>query len=404
MLISGLDPNDLYQAGWGIILTDQEKPAVREALRPLLNRRKKENPNLYRELQYRASEFAPQFLARHGAGPGPVDPQRMPFYLLLVGSPESIPFEFQYQLNVQHAVGRLHFDRAEDYARYAENVLAFENESKPHSSKVASFVSVTHDDDQTMGLVSERLIRPLVKDLSKRFSDWLIDTRTDDQASKSALLRLLSHDASRLLFVSAHGYVLPPSHERQQDYQGALVCQDWPGPTSDVHEQHVLSAADISSEVQLAGSVVFLLSSNSAGTQQIDELPRAARSVSTPLAHPPQPFVSRLARRLLSHSNGALAVLGHVDQVHFTLTDGGDEAMEYRTFHHIIGSLLQGHSVGWSMRPMVDRYAVLATELSALLQNRQTGQEVPEDLIGHLWRGQREARNYIILGDPAVHL
>ena len=49
--------------------------------------------------------------------PRVVDPRKVPYYLLLLGSPGQVPFDVQYQLGVSYAVGRLDLEDPEPMLR-----------------------------------------------------------------------------------------------------------------------------------------------------------------------------------------------------------------------------------------------------------------------------------------------
>jgi hypothetical protein len=150
--VHGVDVRDIAQAGWAVVFAEEADPAVRDALQPVLQQRRQLAGARYRELAgttgYRAGETKQAFLRRLGIGSSPVDPDALPYYLLLVGPPDEIPFEVQYQLGVQYAVGRLAFDDVDAYRRYAANVVTAESAARaPRSTRLVLF-GPRHEGDE----------------------------------------------------------------------------------------------------------------------------------------------------------------------------------------------------------------------------------------------------------------
>jgi hypothetical protein len=401
----GVDARDLGQTGWGVIFASSVTAADREALAPLLTLRRMQASRIqetrYREIEYRRGESKSALLARHGAAPGPAEPDRLPYYLLLVGNPEEIPFEFQYQLDVQYAVGRLHFDTPDEYSRYARTVVDVEG-GKVRRPAAATFFGPRHHGDLPTALSSDHLAAPLATEFAASLADWSIRAALAEKATKRDLEAILAADDSpALLFTAGHGLCFYPGDDRQRLLQGSLICQDWPGPGQPLEEGHFFGADDLEGSAQVAGMIAFHFSCFGAGTPRNDGFPEplhGRRRIA------PQAFLSRLSRRLLTHaSGGAQAVVGHVDRAwswSFTGLTGAKPSLR-PVFANTLKRLANGYPIGFAMEYFNGCYAELASDLDDEIKRSPNGRDAR---IAELWTSRNDARNYAVLGDPAVRL
>lgn len=410
----GVDPKNLWETGWGVIFAHNADPAVKEALRPLLERRQRQagraQEHRYREFTgdrgYRPGESKQQFLGRQGAGPGPANPDVVPYYLLIVGDPKAISYSFQYQMDVQYAVGRLHFDRVEDYANYARSVVDAES-GGVQLPRRASFFATRHPGDRATELSSAELAAPLVNQLAaETVGRWDVDGVLGEGATKERLDALLGGgDTPGLLFTATHGVGFPKGHPQQLRHQGGFLCQDWPGHrawTDALSDKlHYYSADDVRLDAGVLGLVSFHFACFGAGTPQFDDF--AHNGTRRELA--PHPIVAALPQQLLGHPGGAAsAVVGHVDRAwgySFLWPQAGRQTEVYRS---CLARLLDGHPVGSAFEYLNERYAELAADLSVELEDVEFGAEPDHVQLAAMWTAHNDARGFVILGDPAVRL
>jgi hypothetical protein len=424
-----VDPLKLEEAGWGVIfpaaMAEDRRAAIAAALEPLLALRRRQAGELFKHFAggegYRPGETADLFLRRKGAdAASPADPGEtgVPYYLLLIGDPEEIPFTFQYQLDVQYAVGRLDFgDRWEDYAHYAQNVVASEAPAFSHHPQ-AVFVGTRHPGDEATNLSADHLVASLRRHAEAHTTGtaWRVLDVAPEHATKANLTRMMRLDKPpAFLFAAAHGLEFDADDDRQRDHQGALLCQDWDGREGAVPLTVSLSARDIAEDMNLQGMLVFLFACYGAGTPRYDDYYRREfKEEGKVIAE--KPFVAALPKAMLAlRDRGALAVVGHVDRA-WSLSFLSDvanrpEHMEQRKIEHVqafaaaIDRLLAGHPVGSALDFLDMRYAAVATELASLYDTIADPPRRDEIYrLAELWTAHNDARGYVVLGDPAVRL
>lgn len=388
-------------------------------------------------------QTAAQWLAAHGVAQGPVDPRRgVPYYLMLAGRPGPIfagdrayiPYEFQYQLDIFWAVGRVCFTddtggHAWDaYTCYAERVIQFEQQRDParHPRQEIVYFGTKHPNDLPTTESAEQLITPLA---AVRHGDpqtgagrfgftqrlFLGDgspvhyqgqpVQLVGSASKANLNTVLTgNDDGRppaILMLATHGAGLQAG--TAADYlawQGALLCQEW-GGEGDNRRESWFTAADLGDDSRVAGMVSILFACYGVGSPHEDQFVFTEDLERPQVA--PFPMVARLPQQLLLH--GSLAVLGHVDRA-WTYSFQGAERVPRQTqsFEDILSLLAKGKRLGAATDQFNMVQAACAADLTRLLEDIKFSKQVSPFEVTTYWKARNDARNYALIGDPAVRL
>ena len=409
-LPAGTDPQELSQAGWGLILAEgEEERGVYEKLQKLIDHRKDLAKGRFKEWTLRPNVHPLKLLYdKLKTSPGTIDPKQTPYFLLLVGSPEQISFETQYALSVNHAVGRLYFENLEDYSRYAQAVVdAEESVGGVGRPRRVDLFAVEKPGDEAARQLAEYMVGPVAKSLPDRVDNWSLDVTRGQDGDRERLLRLLSGGEATpsLLLAACHGKEKAFASKDQFDEQGALECLDG-ALTAELLEEALKATTE---ERPLHGLIAFFAACYGAGTPLIDNFPHEdqhSKVVETelePLAE--QNFVARLPQTLLTH--GTLAVIGHVDRgwtSSFRWIYRGEGSEAARSFEDSMVRLLQGHRLGHALRPLFRRASAVGAQLLPMLEAVRNQLKVHlGDLRSH-WTAYADARGYIVLGDPAVRL
>lgn len=406
------DPTNLAETGWGVLFAPGVSQDVEDALAPLLNRRRDQmEKRFFKEFRGVAAGSSHELLSmpaiNHQQGTSP-DAERLPYYLLLVGDPSRLPFRLQVQLDVRHAVGRLDLANAEEYAAYAKAVVAAEKGERPRDLDLA-FFSVKNAGDVATERTAKELVTELADALGRQRSDWQVRTVEGSKATRERLGRLLRTERPSLLFTASHGVGYECGDPDQIERQGALICADWPGAGSDLYDDYCFAGSDVPPDADLAGAIAFLFACYGVGTPERDSFAirslaeeRKNEAVAVPKRIAASPFTSRLPQRLLAA--GALAVIGHVDRAWTTSFTWNEEGGHVRTYNDMFRLLMDGYPVGWAMEQMNLQAADLGSAMNDLWKDRDFLQPQDLEVFADLWLSSTDARNFVVLGDPAVRL
>ena len=308
-------------------------------------------------------------------------------------------------------MGRLWFDTPDEFRRYAESVVRYEKAATVPTTRQLALFAPEHEFDAATQLFNRQVAEPM-RDGSGlkpvpvgQRQKFKLQSFLADSATKSELTRIFRGDlpggAPAVLFSGGHGMAFDLGDARQIEKQGALVCQDW-DRSGTITADHWFAASDVPADAKVHGLIHFMFACYGGGMPELDNYDRLNKE---PKRIANRAFLSKLPQALLAHdAGGALASIAHVERAwaySFQSEKGGGQIQGFR---EVLARLLNGDRVGQATDTFNMRWAALSTRLAELQVDLEHGADVPLKLLGQFWVARDDARNFLILGDPAVRL
>jgi hypothetical protein len=405
------DPGDPRVAGWTFLVNadDPRLDSAREILRPLAEHRGMANPG--RPLVYRSESRDRVYEWLHEEYYSlALKEGRAPQYILLVGDPQRVPFEFQSVLATVANVGRVDFDSLDQLQVYVDKLLRLETAPDPVVEREAVFFAPDHGYPDPTYFSRKYMAEPL----AARVEDKLgLASRTifGPEATKQELTSALRAGRPALVYTASHG--LGAIHEPadvQRQVNGAICCQSAGPPTS----ESLFSADDVPHDQPfLEGTIFFQFACFGYGTPAESDYAHWLDGVST--RYTENDFVAALPRKLLSHPRGPIAYIGHLDTafLHAFADPKAPHILDrwhtrIAPFVMAVDELLGVQPSGLALHDMNVRYGICNGLITSTYDRQRRGRFTwtPESKTQFLdqWISRGDAQNYMVLGDPAARL
>ena len=405
------DPGDPRVAGWTFLVNkaDPQRDAIGKILEPLAVHRGMADPK--KPLLYNGEPPDEWFDWLHDSYYAlDLEGEKVPQYLLIVGGPDQVPFRFQSILDTVAKVGRVEFDTLDDLKTYVDKLIRIETAAEPIVTKEAILFAPDAGLPDPTHFSREYMGQPLAEHIQDELG-FATHTLIGDDATKMNLKATLSAKKPALVYTASHGLgATDETFEIQKRYNGAICCQH----TGPLTLESLFSADDVPLDQPfLEGSVFFQFACFGYGTPAESDYNHWLKGV--PKQYTEADFVAALPKRLLAHPRGPSAFIGHLDTAF--LHGFADPAEPFTVdrwhkriapFKKAVDQLLGVQPSGLAMQDMNKRYsacnAIITNTYDQQLRGKLKWTPRLEARFLDNWITRGDAQNYMIFGDPAVHL
>ena len=275
-----VDPEEVAEAGWAIVFSDDEDAEVRAELDALVeHRRSRLGDENVKVLDYQPGERWAEWLDRHGTAPGNVDPEKVPYYVLLAGEPDADPLQLPVPARRRVRRRAAELRRPGGYAGYVRGARRLRAVRRRARDAAATFFGTRHQYDEATQLSADSLVVPLADSFRSdgRFGRSVTRVprrarggRACDEGARSTQILAGSGPVrpagAALLRHARHGRLARrPSRPDRASRRPAL-----PGlaRVGQISQKHYFAGSDLPADARVHGLVAFFFACFAAGTPQ----------------------------------------------------------------------------------------------------------------------------------------